>query len=572
MDKNQKELINTYLRKRYISNRGTGLALQRYEINYMAENDPDYLNHLRSDQLLTLLLEKPHLISRANLSRFDTFDAAEFLRRSPQYIDEINILDRFHSSDIVQVLLKQPQLENRFKLSKITQGDMTTLIEYQPQFLDKFDLSRLIGTSKLTIALKYPETILDGRIKITENEIITKVLLKHLRQYPKLLDVIDVNNIHDYEYIKEIINKFPRLVPKLNLKEKFVSNYDIRNLLVWKPKLIDQFSEKQLHSLEPSDIYSILSKYPELIYRLNNWTLLPSHVTGLLKIHPDLIDKLNIHILRSYDLEQVLSQQPQLIDKLDMSNIDNDYASKLVSTHPNMFNKLKEHMSSFNQAKFVIKHPEAIKDVDITKWNGWGLSLVFERFPKLKKNFDFSELQGDDVGYLIEHHPDLLNKFKDYQLGSIRNLFRDYTQGFFKTLISKRPDMLDFINFEYLEGNEIGNLLEEMPQVVEWLVPVLYKLWNPQIQHILTKQPQLAPYFSDRKLGKTPQEKEMEDTLKWYKYGKDWDADEMYDEKGIKHPPDDTKAKEFRKERVINKKYGEEDDLQDFNTNRRRYE
>jgi hypothetical protein len=126
MDKSQKQLVDTYFRKRQIAMRESyDYVLRTWELAYMANNNmiiPGMGLHLDDSQTAALLMKSPQ--------------AAPALT---DYIDDLN----FNSMLTMEVLVRQPSLIKYFDVSRLDYDDMSTIIMHHPDLLDHFDIESI---------------------------------------------------------------------------------------------------------------------------------------------------------------------------------------------------------------------------------------------------------------------------------------------------------------------------------------------------------------------------------------------------------------------------------------------
>jgi len=122
MDKGQKQLLDTYFRKRQIAMRESlEYELRIWELSYMANHDmikPGMALHLDDSQTAAILMRSPQ--------------AAPALT---EYINDLN----YNSMLSMEVIVRHPELIKYFELERLDYDDMVTIIIKHPELLSYFD-------------------------------------------------------------------------------------------------------------------------------------------------------------------------------------------------------------------------------------------------------------------------------------------------------------------------------------------------------------------------------------------------------------------------------------------------
>jgi len=137
MDKTQRQLIDTYFRKRNIARKQNyKYNYTDYELIYVVNNNLS-INQLSVSDIASLLIIRPSLVDKLDKS-------------------DLNKLD----NDYIQWILQhQPSLIDKLDLSKLEGNNMSMILIKQPQLVDKFDLSKLNGYDILKILLPQPKLV-----------------------------------------------------------------------------------------------------------------------------------------------------------------------------------------------------------------------------------------------------------------------------------------------------------------------------------------------------------------------------------------------------------------------------
>jgi len=215
MDKVQKQLIDSYFRKRNIAREQSRHSkYEDFEILYMVRNNmPVNLLTLGSDEM------------------------SNVLRKRPEYIDELKPRLKFISnSDIVKILVMQPQLIKYFDLSRIDGSYISMIIAEHPQLIDRFDLSKVMNA----------DNIGGNADDVSLN--IARIISKH----PQFVDRFDLNKVKGW-HIFAILRDQPQLIDMFDLTNLKVNNKDIKNLLFLQPQLKPYFEKfENLYFLNPN--------------------------------------------------------------------------------------------------------------------------------------------------------------------------------------------------------------------------------------------------------------------------------------------------------------------------------
>jgi len=153
MDKSQKQLVDTYFRKRGIANvQNTSYEFEAYEILYLINNKiPFDFSSLKAGTIADILVKQPSLVNKLDLSKisyeesnsFDTtYKINYILKYQPQLIDYIDIsgFDGYHIADL---LIIQPLLIDKVDLSILNDENITDILKEQPKLINRLDLSIL---------------------------------------------------------------------------------------------------------------------------------------------------------------------------------------------------------------------------------------------------------------------------------------------------------------------------------------------------------------------------------------------------------------------------------------------
>jgi len=290
MDKEQKQLIDTYIRKREIASgehsygyRNSTGAIEPYELYFLIKTDrinPKKINSGSFNNNITDLIKyKPEVYRDPDIQKYlgslTTNNKGNIIANKPEFIDTFkDDINDLSSGSISYILQHQPQLANRFDLNKLNQSHAIQVIEEQPQFVEN------------PIFAKHLKNL------VAKGDSLDKTRFwSHLRfgqSYYRYMDHEEENKKLDNKYHNAIV-KYPifrKLFPEKIKEESNRSNlatllkmdktlfpyfdlsmtkdYSLYKLLESFPELINKISETQLATIEIYYIKSLLEKQPQL--------------------------------------------------------------------------------------------------------------------------------------------------------------------------------------------------------------------------------------------------------------------------------------------------------------------
>ena len=157
MDKVQKQLIDTYYRKRNI-----GIhyyrVLEGYEIVYALLHDIKIdTNLIRTNKLAIIVAKYPEIITKLKTDIFDTSHITDMLAKEQglelyKYFD----LDRLSTRQIVDLLYNRQEYADILDLSKLSSDNIRLLLRYRPNLITKLDLTKLDSSEIEDIVFHQP--------------------------------------------------------------------------------------------------------------------------------------------------------------------------------------------------------------------------------------------------------------------------------------------------------------------------------------------------------------------------------------------------------------------------------
>ena len=357
MDKRQKQLIDTYIRKRTIASAQSDRYTRTLkELQYMQSNgynlgeishnesvllDPslyDQNDYYGTTSLTTLLSQIPELIAKTDISKLNAYNRELIILKQPQYFDAVNAND-FTPHHIYAMILAHPSL-----VSKFTKEQLDSIEYYY----------------------------------------IPMLLIAH----PELLQYFDSNKIEGYRKI-DIIAARPELLEKMDLSN--VSPYYIAQLISKSPQFYDHFSNVKFSS---------------------------SDMVDMLLAQPLLLDKINFNNLGSYSMSELVENVPSVINYLDDKKIEemsykllqNALVNPRILDEPKMKELLKDY-DVYTIKDFIIKKPQYAHYFDLSKLSAWGIESAIISTPALLKNPAFnaqlSKLNDWNISDILNKKPKL---------------------------------------------------------------------------------------------------------------------------------------------------------------------
>ena len=146
MDKSQKQLIDTYFRKRNI-----GLnpyrSLQNYEIVYALRNDIKIdLSIVKTNLLAKLVSENPDLINKIDSTIFNIDDVLAILVNENGfglYKHFGNRINKWYGNQLEDLLYNKPEYVDILDMSRLRGDNIKLLLRHRPNLVSKLDLSKL---------------------------------------------------------------------------------------------------------------------------------------------------------------------------------------------------------------------------------------------------------------------------------------------------------------------------------------------------------------------------------------------------------------------------------------------
>lgn len=365
MDKQQKEFITTYFRKRNMIANKNPIKREKYETAYML-NHPEMFNKddyvFSSVSWLDDIIKNPEKIKQykfvKNDNRFAGFMASEVLKYFPDFF-ELFPLNKISSSTLSNFLIDNPEYITKIpeeKLDSLDEHYALAVVESNPSYfidyfvkpnfvreaifndrnsiirilskdisvIDKLDTTRLDSWDVMRVAQSQPEIIVHPKIteredyqSIIEHVVYNSDALARIMQNPKLFELVKSHITISRYLISNVIKDHPELIKYFG-PDKFKSE-TIAYIIGKNPQMVKYFNTRKIN---PTDYFHLLSSQPELYYIRTLSDLHMYHVKDLLKTHPQLIEPLlqakakpdwdEFTFLELDELKDIVEAQPSL--------------------------------------------------------------------------------------------------------------------------------------------------------------------------------------------------------------------------------------------------------------------
>jgi hypothetical protein len=210
MDKGQKQLLDTYLRKREIANSQSNNwhhKFQNYEVIYMLKNemydkvDP---NKIDGADLTEILINEPSLISvlKHYLNKLNIGRTKELLTHRPEFVQYMQTnLSKLNEHSIYKLLLEQPSLIKSLtpeQIMHLMTPHTIEILSAHPETIDDLmmHVRRFDGEDLAIVLIKQPqlaEKLKPFMPKI--DKVTAKMLAMHVPELKPYMDNIKRNNV-----------------------------------------------------------------------------------------------------------------------------------------------------------------------------------------------------------------------------------------------------------------------------------------------------------------------------------------------------------------------------------------
>ena len=177
------------------------------------------ITKLSNDDLVKLISNQPQLIEelKIDFTKFGVDYWIEILKKQPKLIDKCNVIDLFYARNWFDILLEQPKLINYCnKFNNFNSYNWYKLILIYPELLDKCD-KPLSSEMKSDILKKYPNLIEKINVDNIEEKLFIKNIYNSKKYYINFIEKY-IERFHDSEVLTNMIGIYP------NLKEFYIKN------------------------------------------------------------------------------------------------------------------------------------------------------------------------------------------------------------------------------------------------------------------------------------------------------------------------------------------------------------
>lgn len=276
MDKAQKQLVNTYIRKRELATGESSYGYGQYS---------DDMN-IRPYELLYLI--KNGIVNEDKIEGYNISDLILMNKKLYYDPDVKPFLNKITGGGIAQIIIKYPEFVNIFDFENLNPTSASVVLEEKPELINRYDINKMKESELLEILAKQPQLITDDRF---ENALKNANSLRQTMFHSNLVGYsINDEDKRKKQWDKYIdaLAKYPQYRQIFNDKLKKMSGYEITAILKKNPDLVNEFNygENLDYGLD-----RLLITFPELINK---------------------IDKNMLNALDDYDISRIIKYAPQL--------------------------------------------------------------------------------------------------------------------------------------------------------------------------------------------------------------------------------------------------------------------
>ena len=192
MNKAQKQLLDTYFRKRKMAIEIGRMDYNRYELVYLMANDKKIdFGKLNAENIVWVLRHYPQKIDEVDLKKLrkQTPKIKRILVDHPSFYDrlnaELNLTAEFDGRDISMLLIDAPELINKLDTTKLQGYALTDVIVYNPGLVpilaERGNLDSLIMKNVRDILATHPDLL--------------PYFEEHIRSHNAMFNINNVNDI-----------------------------------------------------------------------------------------------------------------------------------------------------------------------------------------------------------------------------------------------------------------------------------------------------------------------------------------------------------------------------------------
>lgn len=165
MDKLQKQLLDSYIRKRKISLDSVGDVFTNYELVYLLSNDYRIRTNYHGTELILFLRKYPEMINKLNEYELNDLYRNKYIsimlydnnKESNNIIVNSLDLNKVTKYDLKFVLYYVPELINKVDINRFDNNEIEWFLMYRPELINNFDLSKLNNLNIYNILNKQPQ-------------------------------------------------------------------------------------------------------------------------------------------------------------------------------------------------------------------------------------------------------------------------------------------------------------------------------------------------------------------------------------------------------------------------------
>lgn len=315
MDKDQNNLLKTYLRKRNVAVDQAGQKLQKYEMDYYIKNKDKYdIENMDFGYYYVVedIIKHPERIPSYDFKNDDPRlinDMYVVLEYYPEFakLFSLHKLTPYRRRLILKIVPEKIAELTEEELNEFSIYDKEILVEENPSFIKYFPLDEFDGYRLRNILIKHPKLIKSVDTSKMDTWDLGQIIGKH----PEVLDYFDVYSHPRAKYvIGDAVAENPNLLKRFDPKD--IDGTSIGRALDKRPDLINLID---VTKIKVADKYQILYSYPNLVkyFNLDDMTYFLDSLVGT---HPELINFVNIKELPISTLSSILQKQPRLINKI----------------------------------------------------------------------------------------------------------------------------------------------------------------------------------------------------------------------------------------------------------------
>lgn len=274
MDKTQRGLVDTYIRKREIAtgDNSYGMYGERgginpYELLYIINNNIVNPEKVNGNNISELIKYNPKLYYNDKvkpfLDKMSIGNISNLLQHRPEFMDVIdgNIINEMDGDSIALIVGKNPQLIDRFDLSKMKSNNVRDLLIKQPQFVDRFEKELNSFGDGWYKDMFWRDFKGFGLRDENDSKKQRKVFLNAMVNYPQYR-LFFKDQLKKETYIDELLKLDYSLLNYFDLS--ILNSNGLDSVLKAFPNLITKFTSKQLNSIEDYRLEWLLRDRPEL--------------------------------------------------------------------------------------------------------------------------------------------------------------------------------------------------------------------------------------------------------------------------------------------------------------------